>query len=317
MEKSVAKWLARAGALFIMLGFFLPSVTVSCSALGVTQSKSFSLNDIAGGANNLSNLTGGLLNELDAMSALLYIVPLGALAAMGIAFIPPRDRSQRLLFLAGQTIGLGISLLGVLVTLLSLSGQIQELQNLGFDVNPAFGILVLLLGYGLGGFGTFLDFFQPGLFNSSGAPPARAPAYSPGSFPPDPAPASSPVSFAPDSDPAFSYPTLPPAPPLYSPPPSVSPSGARLELVRGSGPNLVPIQGSDFSVGRAPQNQLRVADPRVSGMQCRLRFAQGDWFIQDQKSSNGTFVNGKRTAAQRIKNGDQIQVGDTMYVFRN
>jgi pSer/pThr/pTyr-binding forkhead associated (FHA) protein len=37
--------------------------------------------------------------------------------------------------------------------------------------------------------------------------------------------------------------------------------------------------------------------------------------LQDQQSSRGTLVNGQRSPAQRLKNGDRIDVGDSSMVF--
>jgi hypothetical protein len=268
MDKSVAKWLVRAGSLLIVLGFFLPSVAVSCSVLGATQSQSFSMNDLATGTANQS---------------LLYLVLLGAIASMIVAFISPRDNQQRILFLWGQMTGLGLGLLSIFVVILSLSAQMQQIgMKTGVDV----GFFVLLFGYGLGGGGIIMQFLQPGQTTSS-------PVYR---------------GAAPEPDPAS-------AQAGYSPPPRPV-SGARLELVRGNAPSPVFIQTTDFQLGRSSRNHLVLSDHQASGLHARLRFAQGAWFIQDQDSSNGTFVNGKRITAQRLNDRDQIRVGEITYIFR-
>jgi hypothetical protein len=266
MDKSIPKWLIRAGSLFLILGFFIPSVTVSCSALGATATQSFSLNDLAGAAN----------------SPLLYLVLVGALATLVVAFIPARDPSQKLYLLVGEFLGYALGALCILVVLITLREQIQQV---GLDFDVGFGILILLMGYGMGAIGMALEFFQRDQPEAGGGTLIMR---------------SPPV-------------------PVYSPPPMPPPrsgSGARLELMRGNAPRLAQIQPPDFLIGRSGQCHLRVSDPRVSGTHVRLRFAQGVWFIQDQNSSNGTFVNGKRINAQRLGNGDQIQIGDTTYIFR-
>jgi hypothetical protein len=267
MDKSVAKWLVRAGSLLIVVGFFLPTMTVSCTVMGMTQTQSFSMNELATGTTNQS---------------LLYLVILGAIATMIVAFVPVRDNQQRFLLLVGQILGLGVGLLSIFFVAVSLSGQIQQM---GLETGVDIGFFVLLFGYGLGGAGILMQFLQPGLSISRPAYPAASPGLKP-------------------APPPLEYPSPQPV------------SGARLELVRGTAPHLVSIQGVDFLVGRSSQSHLRLSDRQVSGAHARLRFAQGAWFIQDQDSSNGTFINGKQVKAQRLNDGDQIRFGDTTFTFR-
>ncbi len=64
-------------------------------------------------------------------------------------------------------------------------------------------------------------------------------------------------------------------------------------------------------------NQLRLADAAVEPQHARLRHAQAAWFIQDQNSATGTFVNGQRVTATRLNAGDRITVGDTAMIFQD
>jgi pSer/pThr/pTyr-binding forkhead associated (FHA) protein len=88
-----------------------------------------------------------------------------------------------------------------------------------------------------------------------------------------------------------------------------------LELVQGRAPSLVQVRGENFLIGRSRSSDLVLPDAVASAKHVRLRYGQGAWFIQDQDSSNGTFVNGQRIKAQRLKDGDQIRMGETTYVF--
>ena len=263
MDNSIAKWLVRAGSLLVVLGFFIPSVAVSCTVMpGAAQT--FSMEQLAS----------------HQQQPLLYLALLGGLIALAVALIPSHGK-YKFLFIAGEALGFGLGVLSILGTLVFLSSQMQQS---GLDVNLAAGSFVLFLGYGLGGVGILLEFFQP-------ARPALRPDYgaSPG--------------FAPGAPPQ-----------AYSPPQPGS--GARLELTRGNAPSPVSIQTDDFQIGRGSHNHLILSDRQSSVTHARLRFAQGAWFIQDQDSSNGTFVNGKRIKAQRLNDGDQIRVGEIIYIFR-
>ena len=81
---------------------------------------------------------------------------------------------------------------------------------------------------------------------------------------------------------------------------------------------IILIKGENFSVGRGRDNdlQLQDLDRKISRVHAELRFAQNTWFIQDQGSKIGTFVNGKRVKATRLSSGDEIRIGENTFVFR-
>jgi len=57
----------------------------------------------------------------------------------------------------------------------------------------------------------------------------------------------------------------------------------------------LPIDGPDFSIGRDSDNRLALADDRtVSRHHCVIRVIGKELLVEDLKSTNGTFVNGKR-----------------------
>ena len=215
---------------------------------------------------------------------LLYLVLLGALAGLIAALIPTRDRGQDNWLLITQSVGLGLGALCILGTILTLSSQLGQL---GANIGPDYGLFVLLLGYGLAGTGVIIGFLQ----NRQ----AAYPSYNQGG-----PPRVAETGFTRQASPAR---------------PEIS--GARLELVRGNAPSPVLIQGNDFMIGRSHRNHLVLSDSVASGQHVRLRYSQGVWFIQDQNSSNGTFVNGKRITAQRLNDGDQIKMGETIFIFHS
>lgn len=69
-----------------------------------------------------------------------------------------------------------------------------------------------------------------------------------------------------------------------------------------------------ISVGRAPQNNVVIQDPKVSNLHLRLRKEDdGRYFVVDLKSTNGTFVKGKRIQGESpINIGDQLKIGNTI-----
>ncbi|MDQ6745878.1 MAG: FHA domain-containing protein [Actinomycetota bacterium] len=82
---------------------------------------------------------------------------------------------------------------------------------------------------------------------------------------------------------------------------------------------LISLAGERLVLGRAPGNDLEIPwDLRVSGVHAYLERRGSRWVIEDDGlSRNGTFVNGERLRGQRtLRDGDVIQVGDTVMGFR-
>jgi serine/threonine-protein kinase len=72
--------------------------------------------------------------------------------------------------------------------------------------------------------------------------------------------------------------------------------------------------GNDIVVvGCAEQAHFRLTgDPYVSGVHCLFEVHDLDGVVRDLKSTNGTWVNGQRTAAAELKTGDSIRIGKTV-----
>ncbi len=70
-----------------------------------------------------------------------------------------------------------------------------------------------------------------------------------------------------------------------------------------------------FTIGRDPQNHLCLNDVFVSSRHARIE-KRGNFFIlRDLQSRNGTFLNGSRVLEASLKVNDQIQVGESFYIF--
>ena len=74
---STGKWLARAGGLLVMVGFVLPTISVSCAGA-----------PLPGGALSLSNIA---TLPYSSITPLLYLVPIGGLALLILSFLPSGD----------------------------------------------------------------------------------------------------------------------------------------------------------------------------------------------------------------------------------
>jgi hypothetical protein len=275
--KSAAKWLIAGGAFLLVIAFFLPVISVASNSARV------SLFQIAG--------IGYLF--------LLYLFPLGALTTLILALVPAKYRTTRILFLVGQVLSLGLGLLllvGILAYFVLWSLKQQDPLKLGSilptacqtacEIWPGIGFFVLLFGFGLAAFGLLVKNFP--LFDS---------------FPKQPA-------------------SRAPVPEVVPPPEEkidLVVNAPRLEFQKGELANqIITVKGEDFTIGRGRDNHLQLVDPdrKISRVHARLRFAQNAWYIQDQDSKIGTFVNGKRIKATRLNSGDEIKIGEHTFNFR-
>jgi Nif-specific regulatory protein len=68
-------------------------------------------------------------------------------------------------------------------------------------------------------------------------------------------------------------------------------------------------------IGRDPSNLLSISDPSISRRHCVVSREDGTYQIRDLDSRNGTFVNGVAIRESPLSHGDQISVGDSVFIF--
>jgi len=72
---------------------------------------------------------------------------------------------------------------------------------------------------------------------------------------------------------------------------------------------------SVVGIGRESGNAVQLQDSEVSRRHAEIRPSGGGFVVADLKSSNGTFVNGRRVERGELTAGDQIQVGRSLLVY--
>lgn len=91
-------------------------------------------------------------------------------------------------------------------------------------------------------------------------------------------------------------------------------------------PCLVIISGDDMgrrfelgvaevSIGRADNCTICVNTDQVSRKHCTVQHILGKYFIVDNRSTNGTFVNEQKVERAKLLDGDQIRVGKTVLKY--
>ncbi len=94
------------------------------------------------------------------------------------------------------------------------------------------------------------------------------------------------------------------------------PARVRLEAV--SGPvegRIFSLEEGELSIGREPSNLISLLDPLVSRRHCVVRRDGPDVRLEDLDSRNSTFVNGVPVKERVLVHGDQVRVGNSIFVF--
>ena len=283
------KWLLRIASLLIVLGFFMPAVLVSCNSelsdlTGLDASQSMSLVDIADFADQ----------------PILYLIPVLAIVAVILSFLQDANRSQAIGFLWAQLVIIILQLLILIITIVTIRQNVRNYTLDTVTVTPTFGTFIIV---GAGVLYLLSWLYQKNLISSS--PPINGPSNERQDF--------LPIDYLPP----------PPAPPSYQPI-SVEdnawqqvPSQPYLVVISGNFPiRNVQISNDNFSIGRASTNQVHLTDPSVSRIHAVFRYSQNMWFLQDQESSGGTYVNGVRIDAVKLGDNDEIGIGPYRFRFQ-
>jgi phosphoserine phosphatase RsbU/P len=96
---------------------------------------------------------------------------------------------------------------------------------------------------------------------------------------------------------------------------SITPSGA----VSGIFPVVIYVQGNEqqtlslnhtpYTVGRKVDRDLVIPDPRVSREHAHIVAENGEFWVIDQGSKHGTFVNGERVERRKLARNDRLEFG--------
>ena len=79
-----------------------------------------------------------------------------------------------------------------------------------------------------------------------------------------------------------------------------------------------PAKGREFAlssagadIGRSDQNDIVLSDGELSRRHCRLEFRNGELWVSDLASANGTVVNGREVQESPLHDGDVLAIGST------
>ncbi len=75
--------------------------------------------------------------------------------------------------------------------------------------------------------------------------------------------------------------------------------------------------GERTAIGRSPDCEIFLDDVTVSRQHALLVERDGQFYIQDEGSLNGTFLNRSRIESAQVDDGDEIQIGKYRLTFLN
>jgi hypothetical protein len=81
-----------------------------------------------------------------------------------------------------------------------------------------------------------------------------------------------------------------------------------------AGEHFVP-QGERTTIGRSPDCDIFLDDVTVSRKHAVLVYKDDAFFIEDQGSLNGTFLNRRRIESAELSDDDELQIGKYRLVF--
>ncbi|MGA9527744.1 MAG: SpoIIE family protein phosphatase [Terriglobales bacterium] len=80
-------------------------------------------------------------------------------------------------------------------------------------------------------------------------------------------------------------------------------------FVQGNDQQTLSLNHTPYTVGRKVDRDLVIADPRVSREHAQIVAENGEFFVVDQGSKHGTYVNGERVDRQKLQRNDRLEFG--------
>jgi len=90
----------------------------------------------------------------------------------------------------------------------------------------------------------------------------------------------------------------------------------RLKYTKKDGTQMeFELSERPITIGRSPEADVVILDEKSSRIHCGIRLWDGEFYVKDLKSRNGTYVNDQRVDVAKLKSGDRIRVGSILFSF--
>jgi pSer/pThr/pTyr-binding forkhead associated (FHA) protein len=94
--------------------------------------------------------------------------------------------------------------------------------------------------------------------------------------------------------------------------------GGRLEILNGGFEGMTyDLSTDEVVIGRNPTTDITLLDEGISREHALILFDEDGpgYVVEDLQSTNGTKVNGMRVRSASLVEGDEIQIGQTIFRF--
>jgi pSer/pThr/pTyr-binding forkhead associated (FHA) protein len=94
-----------------------------------------------------------------------------------------------------------------------------------------------------------------------------------------------------------------------------APPGRYLSVENGEDVRLIPLDRPITHIGRGLTSDVRLEDPQVSRRQAIIAQRGDSTRVLDDRSSGGTFLNGRKVTVAYLADGDVLRVGHVVLRF--
>lgn len=85
---------------------------------------------------------------------------------------------------------------------------------------------------------------------------------------------------------------------------------------QGVGEQVFLAGDGPLHLGKLPGKQILLSGRLVSRSHCHLERVKGEWWVRDEYSTNGLYLNGTRIFAHALQDGDVLGIGEYEFMYR-
>jgi len=85
----------------------------------------------------------------------------------------------------------------------------------------------------------------------------------------------------------------------------------------GDSDHDVALRGDRMVIGRVSSCDICISDANVSRRHAAIVCRDGEWYIEDLDSTNGTLLNGRPIVSERLRDRDVIEIGLTRLTYHS
>jgi len=85
--------------------------------------------------------------------------------------------------------------------------------------------------------------------------------------------------------------------------------------VPGQGDQAYVFSDNEFIIGRDGEDKLVLPNVSVSRDHAVVYSNEGEWFLEDKESRNGTLLNGRPITKTKLSTGDEVGIGKFILIF--